>query len=86
MVLKRGRLFVDCLESALAGVGDIQTPLKAGIIKRGDILGDLFDLAKSAAPARRKADEITVFKNAGGAHLDLMVARALVRKIETGAK
>ena len=85
-VLKRGRLFVDCLESALAGVGDIEAPLKAGIIAEDDILGDLFDLAKSKAPARRNEDEITVFKNAGGAHLDLMVAEALVRKTEAGAK
>lgn len=85
-VLRRGRLFVDCRESALAGVGDIEAPLKAGILTEDDILGDLFDLAQSPAPARRDEDEITVFKNAGGAHLDLMVAEALVRKIEMAAK
>ncbi len=86
VVLKRGRLFVDCLESALAGVGDIQTPLQTGTIAEEDILGDLFDLATSTVSGRRNDDEITVFKNAGGAHLDLMVAAALVRKIETGDK
>ncbi len=85
MVLKRGRLFVDCRESALDGVADIAAPMDAGIIDEKDILADLFDLVGRKAIGRKSDDEITVFKNAGGAHLDLMVAAALVEKIETHA-
>ncbi|MDA7945868.1 MAG: hypothetical protein MPJ78_00160 [Hyphomicrobiaceae bacterium] len=85
-VVSRGRLFVDCMESALDGVGDIDGPLQSGAIGKDDILGDLFDLVPGHVAGRRSPDEITVFKNAGGAHLDLMIATALVEKIEADAK
>ena len=80
-VVTRGRLFVDCLESALDGVGDILQPLENRIIDQGKILGDLFDLAGGRVKAREAEQDITVFKNAGGAHLDLMVAQALIERI-----
>jgi len=35
----------------------------------------LFDLCAGRHPGRQSADEITLFNNAGGAHLDLMSAR-----------
>ena len=82
--LKRARLFVDCRDSALDGVGDIAIPLAAGVISPGDILGDFYDLAGGGQSGRRDDNEITVFKNAGGAHLDLMVAAALLETIESG--
>ncbi len=83
--LKRARLYVDSRQSARDGVGDIVVPLKAGVIGEGDIEGDLFDLAAGAAAGRGSPDEITVFKNAGGAHLDLMVAAALLDRLEQAA-
>lgn len=83
--LRRARLFVDCRESALEGVGDIVAPLRDGIISEHDILGDLFDLAGGMNSGRGTDDEITVYKNAGGAHLDLMVAAALLERLEEGA-
>ena len=49
----------------------------AGVIREADVLADLYDLAQGA-PGRRSADEITVYKNGGGAHLDLMTAEAIV--------
>ena len=84
-VLKNGRLFVDCRDSALDGIADIAAPMDAGMINENDILGDLFDLVGRKTVGRQSNDEITVFKNAGGAHLDLMVAAALVKKIEAHA-
>lgn len=67
----RSRVFVDCRRTA-ADVGDIADPVASGIID-GPI-ADFRDL--STGLFRRAApDEITMFKNAGGAHLDLMVAR-----------
>ncbi|HVH03248.1 MAG TPA: hypothetical protein VM891_09940 [Amaricoccus sp.] len=47
------------------------------MIGEADILGDLHDLVAGRA-GRRDASEITLFKNAGGAHLDLMVGRAIL--------
>lgn len=84
-VLERGTLFVDCLESALDGVGDVLAPMAAGLIAKDDIRGDLFDLVGGRIEARTGEDQITVFKNAGGAHLDLMVASALIDRIEGAA-
>ncbi len=84
-VFTRGRLFVNCMETALDGVGDIDGPLQSGAIRKEDILGDHFDLVSGRVPGRQDRDEITVFKNAGGAHLDLMIATALVDRAEAGA-
>lgn len=67
----RGRLFVDRRETAFAGVGDVLVPIANGTITAADVLGDLHDLVAGRA-GRRSPDEITVFKNAGGGHLDLM--------------
>ena len=47
---------------------------RPGLLRAGEIFGDLYDLATGRAPPRRSATEITLFKNAGGAHLDLMTA------------
>ena len=79
--VRNARLFVDCRDSALAGVGDILTPLEAGVITISDIEGDLYDLAGGGILGRRDEKEITVFKNAGGAHLDIMVASALLGRL-----
>lgn len=80
-VVTAGRLFVDCRESALGRVGDIAAPIEAGVLGEADILGDLYDLC-AGAPGRVSSDDITVFKNAGGAHLDLMTADAVLSQME----
>jgi ornithine cyclodeaminase len=76
-VVRRGRLFADTLRFAVDACGDYATPIARGVIARDAIEGDLFDLISSRIPGRRSRDEITVFKNGGGGHLDLMIARAL---------
>jgi ornithine cyclodeaminase len=52
-------------------------PLASGAITEGDILGDFHDLVAGTA-GRRSDDEITLFKNGGGAHLDLMTGRMIL--------
>lgn len=79
--LRRGSLFVDNRCSALAGVGDILTPLASGVIEEKDIRGDLYDLVQESVPGRCDEEEITVYKNAGGAHLDLIVAKAVLDRL-----
>ena len=74
--LRRSRIFVDSRASA-AHIGEIADPLARGVIAEADILGDLHDLVAGRA-GRRDPSEITLFKNAGGAHLDLMVGRAIL--------
>jgi ornithine cyclodeaminase/alanine dehydrogenase-like protein (mu-crystallin family) len=79
-VFRRGRLFVDARETTLHEIGELMIPLAAGVIAEADVQGDLFDLVPGAdggASGRESPDEITVYKNGGGAHLDLMTAGAI---------
>jgi len=80
-VLKRGSLFVDSNETTIGHIGEVTIPLEAGTISRADILGDLHALVQSRA-GRTGDAEITVFKNGGGAHLDIMVAHAIAKALE----
>jgi ornithine cyclodeaminase len=73
--IARGRVFVDSRRTS-ADVGDIAGPRSTGVL--ADITADFADL-RDGGFARTSEDEITVFKNAGGAHLDLMVARYFER-------
>lgn len=83
--LRRGRIFVDARETTLHEIGEILIPLREGVIAEGDIQGDLFDLVPGRAGRTSDAD-ITVFKNGGGAHLDLITARLVASKAaEQGA-
>ncbi len=83
--MRRGRVFVDRRESAFDGVGDILRPIASGAIGAADVLGDLYDLIGGNVAGRRSPSEITVFKNAGGGHLDLMTAELIVRRLEAAS-
>lgn len=77
--LRRSRVFVDARETTLHEIGEILIPLRAGVIAEQDIQGDLFDLVPGRA-GRTSDGDITVFKNGGGAHLDLITARLVAAK------
>ncbi len=76
-VLTRGRLFVDSLDTTVGHIGEIKDPIARGVIRAADIVADYYDLG---AFVRQSEDEITVFKNGGGAHLDLMVSRYVLER------
>ncbi|MFC9549934.1 ornithine cyclodeaminase family protein [Rhodococcus sp. NPDC056960] len=78
-LLGKARIFVDDRRSA-AVAGDILIPLEAGVIDEACIEGDLFDLSRQAAFERGR-DEITAYKNAGGAHLDLVVSQYVIARL-----
>jgi ornithine cyclodeaminase len=78
--VRRARIFTDRRESAF-GVGDIVQPIASGTICKADLLGDLYDLASGAVAGRRSAADITLFKNAGGAHLDLMTCETVLERL-----
>ncbi|HIP23078.1 MAG TPA: ornithine cyclodeaminase [Rhodobacteraceae bacterium] len=75
--LQRSRIFVDSVATTIDHIGELMIPLASGAIARKDVRGDLYDLAQGAA-GRVAADDITLFKNGGGAHLDLMVGRVIL--------
>ncbi|GLQ36190.1 ornithine cyclodeaminase [Amylibacter marinus] len=77
-VLTRGQIYVDSRDTTLAHIGELKIPLDTGVITTADILADLYQL-KATGPKDRHPDSITVFKNGGGAHLDLMIANAILQ-------
>lgn len=79
--IRRARLFVDSKDTTIGHIGEIETPLQNRVITRDDILGDYYNLAAFT----RADDDITLFKNGGGAHLDLMVARYILECFQGGA-
>jgi ornithine cyclodeaminase/alanine dehydrogenase-like protein (mu-crystallin family) len=78
---RRARIYVDRRESAFDGVGDILQPIASGAIREQDVLGDLYDLIAERVAARRSGADITLFKNAGGGHLDLMTCETVFQQL-----
>lgn len=76
--MSRARLFVDSRATTIHHIGELRDPIAAGAITEADIIADFYDLAKGSF-ARRSTDEITICKNGGGAHLDLMTAAYIQR-------
>jgi ornithine cyclodeaminase/alanine dehydrogenase-like protein (mu-crystallin family) len=75
--LQRARLFVDSFETTVDHIGEIKIPLETGAIQRSDIIADYYDLD---AFTRQSDNEITICKNGGGAHLDLMTSRYILEQ------
>ena len=76
--VKRARIFVDTRQGC-DGSGDLGQPLASGLIILQTIEADLFELCQEASAFRRKPSDITLYKNVGGAHLDLFTARHLLK-------
>lgn len=70
--MARARLFVDARATTIHHIGELIDPLKSGAITESHIVADFYD--DPAIYTRRSDDEITIAKNGGGAHLDLMTA------------
>ncbi|HAN81005.1 MAG: ornithine cyclodeaminase [Gammaproteobacteria bacterium] len=71
--LLRGSIFVDSYKTALHDIGELGIPLASGLISEADVINDFYGLC-SGGTGRSSDTEITIFKNGGGAHLDLAVA------------
>lgn len=80
--VRRAQLFVDSRWFTIDHVGDLTQPIASGAIARADVLGDLFDLCDGRVAGRTEADQVTLFKSGGGAHLDLMTAQYIARATE----
>lgn len=78
-VFRDALIYVDDLANALAS-GDLQKPLQEAVIEKGQIRGDLFDLCQGREFCRAP-EAVTVYKNAGGAHLDLAVSKYVVERL-----
>lgn len=73
------RIFVDSRKTTLGEIGELIKPIESGAITEDDVLADLYDLVRDA-PGRLSPADITLFKNGGGAHLDLMTAMHILEQ------
>ncbi|MFY8154446.1 MAG: dehydrogenase, partial [Hyphomicrobiales bacterium] len=74
---RRARFFVDSRRFTIDQCGDVTGPMASGALARDGIEGDLFDLCRGTVTGRSSERDITLFKNAGGGHLDLLTAIAI---------
>jgi ornithine cyclodeaminase/alanine dehydrogenase-like protein (mu-crystallin family) len=78
--LARGLLAVETREAAMAEAGDIAQAIDEGAIDADHIAADLSDLAAGRV-RRTSRHQITVFKSVGIADEDLVLARAICRRL-----
>ena len=78
--LNRARVFVDSRETTIGHIGELKIPIAAGTFKADDVVADYYQLDQFQ---RHNPDEITLFKNGGGAHLDLMTSRYILEAWST---
>ena len=75
--LLKSRVYADSFDTTLDHIGEFKIPLAEGVITRDHVLADFYNIGRFEAydPAN-----ITLFKNGGGAHLDLMTSHHILQK------
>lgn len=76
LAMQRASVFVDSKATTVGHIGELMIPIAGGTISKADVQGDLYDLVRGGG--RTSDDEITLFKNGGGAHLDLMTGQVIL--------
>lgn len=76
-LIQQAKLFVDSRETTIDHIGELKDPIARGLISEVDVLADYYDMVQPDCVLRTNEADITLFKNGGGAHLDLMVANAI---------
>jgi len=76
---KNAKIIVDDIEQA-AHSGEINVPISEGLIKAGDIYGDLGEIVANIKKGRENDEEVTIFDSTGLAILDIICAKLLYNK------
>jgi ornithine cyclodeaminase/alanine dehydrogenase len=79
-LFKRARAFCDSLAQC-AAIGELQHPLKAGILTREQVT-EIGNVLIGAAPGRQRDDEITIFDSTGVAIQDLATGHLVYQLAE----
>lgn len=75
-ILKKAKVVVDAWEQA-AHSGEINVPLRKGLISRQDIYADIGEIVCAKKKARTSQNEITVFDSTGLAIQDVAIANLI---------
>ena len=71
LAMQRASVFVDARATTIHHIGELIDPIASGTITEADVLADFY---QPNVYKRTSDDQITIAKNGGGAHLDLMTA------------
>ena len=77
-MMKHAVIFTDDL-SQCCNVGEIELPIKAGIISKEDIRGEIGQLIEGQVSGRTSDDQITIYDTTGMALLDLATAKIALK-------
>lgn len=80
-LMAKGAIFVDSRDTTLHHIGELMIPLATGVISEADVKAEFYDLISMDHPGRTSDDQITIFKNGGGAHLDLMIGDYIIQAV-----
>ncbi len=80
-ILKSATIFVDDLEQA-SHSGEINVPLRQGIISLSDVRGEIGEVVAGKKPGRTSDAEITVYDSTGLSILDVATGELVLRKAE----
>lgn len=75
--MSRASVFVDSLSTTVGHIGELILPMESEALSPKDIKADYYSIPDMR---RTSDDEITLFKNGGGAHLDLMTSHYILRR------
>lgn len=75
--LLKSDVYVDSFDTTLDHIGELKIPLSEGVIERRHILADYYSMDQFQ---KYDQNRITLFKNGGGAHLDLMTSHHILQK------
>lgn len=76
--LRSALIFVDARATTIHHIGELKDPIARGVIHDTDIIADFYDIAAGHF-TRTDDSQITIAKNGGGAHLDLMTATYIAK-------
>ncbi len=77
LAMQLASIFVDSRATTIEHIGELMIPIASAAISASDVQGDLYDLVRGGG--RSSDAEITLFKNGGGAHLDLMTGQVILK-------
>lgn len=72
----------DTSDGVLAEAGDIQIPIKEGLLELTDYTGEIGQYLLGQIHGRKSESDITVFKSVGSAVLDIVTAQLIVEKAQ----
>ncbi len=75
------RVFTDDTPQCI-NVGEIELPIKAGVLRPEDIAGEIGEILTGQTAGRENDEQITVFDATGTALLDLLTAKLALAKAE----